>query len=360
MDLNAYAVATPIVLAVVAAEADWCLYQKNGYYRFDDAMANFGTAIGHQVTNAGVAVLAFSVFDGLHARWGLARWGEDAASFAALYLAVDFLFYWFHRFGHSVNLLWAAHAPHHSSDELNYTVGLRASVTQRLASFFFYWPLALVARAEIVLPLIGLHLLLQLLPHTRAVGRLPRWIEAWLNCPTHHRVHHAINPRYLDRNFGGTFVVWDKLFGTFAEEVETPVYGTLRPPESYGPVAINLQYWALLWRDAFDAPSWRDKARLWFMPTGWRPAGVPPRAAPPPVFGRPKEAAVPAPATRALMLASLPVLLGLMLLVTRAESPLGLAGKAAAGALVWAGAIAWGAALDAAKAAPRRSPASSA
>ncbi|MEQ1919244.1 MAG: sterol desaturase family protein [Elusimicrobiota bacterium] len=271
MDINVYSVATPAVLAIVTLEAAYCLYQKNGYYRFDDAMANFGTAIGHQVTNVAVAVFAFELFVGVRARWPLADWGTTPLSFAALYLSTDFLFYWFHRAGHGINFLWAAHAPHHSSEELNYTVGLRASLTQRLASFLFYWPLALVAKPEVVLPLISLHLLIQLIPHTRVITRLPRWIEGWLNTPTHHRVHHGINPKYLDKNFGGSFIVWDKLFGTYAEETEPVVYGVLRPVNTWSPVEINLQYWKLFWRDAVDAPRWSDKLKLWFMPNGWRP-----------------------------------------------------------------------------------------
>ena len=126
MDINVYSVATPAVLTIVALEAAYCLYQKNGYYRFDDTMANFGTAIGHQVTNVAVAALVFELFVGIHARWPVASWGKTPLSFIALYVSLDFLFYWFHRAGHGINFLWAAHAPHHSSEELNYTVGLRA------------------------------------------------------------------------------------------------------------------------------------------------------------------------------------------------------------------------------------------
>ncbi len=348
MDINAYAVATPVVLAVVAAEAAWCLYQKNDCYRFDDALANFGTAIGHQATNVAVAALVFAAFSALRVRCALADWGATPLSFAALYLAVDFLFYWFHRAGHRINVFWAAHAPHHSSEELNYTVGLRASVTQRLASFFFYWPLVLVARPEVALPLVGLHLLIQLLPHTRVVRRLPSWIESWLNSPAHHRVHHGINPRYLDKNFGGTFIVWDKLFGTYAEEVEEPVYGVLRPLDTWSPIAINLQYWRLLWRDAVAAPRWSDKVKLWFMPNGWRPDGAPPREAPPPVFGRVKLQARPSPGLRAALLVQLPLLLGAMALVTREESPLSTGGKVVVGLLIWVVVYGWGAALDSA------------
>jgi len=349
MDINVYSVATPVVLAIVAIEAAYCLYQKNGYYRFDDAMANFGTAIGHQVTNVAVAAMGFELFTGLRQRFPLADWGGDALSFAALYLATDFLFYWFHRLGHSVNILWAAHAPHHSSEELNYTVGLRASVTQRLASFLFYWPLALVARPEVSLPLISLHLLIQLIPHTRAIKRLPSWIESWLNTPTHHRVHHGINPKYLDKNFGGTFIIWDKLFGTYAEETEPVVYGVLRPMRTWSPVAINSQYWGLMWRDAVAAPRLSDKVKLWFMPNGWRPEGLPPRPVPPPVFGREKLVSELSETTRRLMLLQLPLLLGGMWLVTSHDSILGPVGKAVLGLGLWAAVIGWGAVLDEAR-----------
>lgn len=349
MDINVYAVATPVVLAIVAVEAAYCLYQKNGYYRFDDAMANFGTAIGHQVTNVAVAALAFHLFTGLRARWPLADWGTTPLTFAALYLSVDFLFYWFHRMGHSINILWAAHAPHHSSEELNYTVGLRASVTQRLASFLFYWPLALVAKPEVVLPLVGLHLLIQLIPHTRAIKRLPPWIESWLNTPTHHRVHHGINPKYLDKNFGGTFIIWDKLFGTYAEETEPVVYGVLRPLDTFSPVKINSQYWGMMWADAVAAPKWSDKVKLWFMPNGWRPEGLAPRPPIPSVFGREKLVSEVSGATRYLLLLQLPILLGGMWLVTSHESPLGPVAKLLVGLGLWAAVIGWGAVLDEAR-----------
>ncbi len=349
MDINVYAVATPAVLAIVAAEAAYCLYQKNDCYRFDDAMANFGTAIGHQITNVVVAWGIFHFFTAVRARFALADWGGDALSFCALYVAMDFLFYWFHRLGHSVNFLWAAHAPHHSSEELNYTVGLRASVTQRLASFLFYWPLVLVARPEVALPLIGLHLLIQLIPHTRVIKRLPKWIEAWLNTPTHHRVHHAMNPKYLDKNFGGSFIVWDKLFGTYAKEIEEPVYGTLRPVNTFDPIEINMQYWRLLWADAVAAPRWTDKIKLWFMPNGWRPEGIPPRAPLTSVFGREKLRADLSPRARAAFLVQLPLLLGAMYLVTKEDSPLTFGGKVAVGLAIWAVIIGWGKVLDAAR-----------
>lgn len=348
MDINLYAAATPAVLAIIAAEFAYCLYQKNDYYRFDDAIANFGTAIGHQITNVAVAAMVFATYAGIYARFGFADWGRTPGSFAAMYFGLDFLFYCFHRAGHSINLFWAAHSPHHSSDELNYTVGLRASVTQRFVSFLFYAPLAFVAAPEILLPVVSLHLLFQLIPHTRVIKHLPKWIESWLNTPTHHRVHHAINPQYLDKNYGGTLIIWDKMFGSYAEEVEEPVYGVMRPLATFDPIAINGQYFGMLWEDMKATKSWTDKIKLWFMPTGWRPADLAPRPAAPSTYGRKKLRANLTSAQRAVFLAELPLLLGLMMLVTREDSPLGLAGKLAAGVGVWAWAIWWGRRLDSA------------
>ena len=160
-------------------------------------------------------------------------------------------------------------------------------------------------------------------------------------------MHHGINPKYLDKNFGGSFIIWDKMFGTYAEETEPVVYGVLRPVHTWSPIAINLQYWTLLWRDAVDAPRWSDKVKLWFMPNGWRPQNIPPRAALTPVFGRVKmRSAMPA-RDRNRLLMQLPFMLGAMWLVTSHDSPLGVWGKVAFGAVIWIVAIGWGAALDA-------------
>ena len=162
-------------------------------------------------------------------------------------------------------------------------------------------------------------------------------------------MHHGINPKYLDKNFGGTFIIWDKLFGTHVEETEPVVYGVLRPVGTFSPIAINLQYWALLWRDAVNAPRMSDKVKLWFMPNGWRPTGVPPRAPLTSVFGRTKLSSDLPKADRTRLLIQLPFLLGAMWMITRHESPLGPWGKAVLGAAVWAMIIGWGAALDAAR-----------
>jgi hypothetical protein len=267
-----------------------------------------------------------------------------------LYLAVDFLFYWFHRAGHTFNLLWAAHAPHHSSEELNYTVAIRASVTQRAASFFFFLPLALLGfPASMIVPTVAVHLLVQFLPHTRVVRRLG-WLETFLNCPAHHRVHHAINPQYLNKNFAGTFIVWDRLFGTFEPEVEEPVYGLQPALRSWNPLRANIQVFATLWRDMRATRAWLDKARLWFMPLDWRAPSRPaatsePEASPP---GAQQKYRTPVPlGLRLYLLAQLVLALLMMLTVTRSDSALSVAEKTTMGALVWLVVTSWGGLMEA-------------
>jgi sterol desaturase/sphingolipid hydroxylase (fatty acid hydroxylase superfamily) len=346
--VNVYAVVSPAILALVLAEFLYCLYQGNGYYTFDDSLANFATAIGHQVTNVFVAFVMFLGFDWTQRTIGLFTIRPTFLSWALLYLGVDFLFYWFHRAGHSINLLWAAHAPHHSSEELNYTVAIRASLTQRAASFFFYWPLAVLGfPAWMIVPMVAVHLVLQFLPHTRAVRRLG-FLETFLNCPTHHRVHHAINPQYLNRNMGGTLIVWDKLFGTYEPEVEECAYGVTPPLRTWNPIKANLQFFAPLWRDMLRTRSWWDKLRLGFMPLGWRPADLSPEPPEPPVRpGTQAKYRTEVPRGRqAYLLAQLPVALLVMLTVTRTDSPLDVAEKVAMGALIWVAMVSWGGLLE--------------
>ncbi len=345
---NVYAIVSPAILALVLAEFLYCLYQRNGYYTFDDSLANFATAISHQVTNVFVAFVMFLGFDWTERHLGLMRIEASLASYALLYLAVDFLFYWFHRAGHTRNVFSAAHAPHHSSEELNYTVAIRASLTQRAASFLFYWPLALVGfEAAMIVPVVAVHLVVQFLPHTRAVKRLG-FLESFLNCPTHHRVHHAINPQYLNKNLGGTLIVWDKLFGTYEPEVEECVYGVTPALKSWDPIRANLQFFAPLWRDSVAAASWRDKLRLWLMPIGWRPPGLPPAVDESPARpGTQVKYRTPVPPGRkAYLLAQLPVALLVMLTVSRSDSPLSVTEKVVMGALVWISMVSWGGLLE--------------
>jgi alkylglycerol monooxygenase len=349
MTLNVYAVATPFVLALALAEFLYCVVRKNGYYSFQDSIASFGTAILNQCVNVAVAFLVLPLFGQL-AR--VAPWQLEAntpLALLALFLGVDFLFYWFHRFGHRTNVGWAAHSPHHSTEELNYAVALRASVTQRLFSFLFYWPLVVVGfSADAVVAMVAFHLVLQFIPHTRVIPRLPWWIESWMNTPSHHRVHHARNDCYLDKNYGGFLIVWDKLFGSYAEEVEECSYGVTTPPNTWDPTVINFQAWAKLLADAAATRSLFDKARIWWMPTGWRPADLAPRQARGwKDNGRElKFTSRELAGIRGYLVVQVFCGLGFMLLVSHHSSPFSGAQKLVFTLELWAMATAWAALLE--------------
>ncbi len=192
------------------------------------------------------------------------------------FVLYDFCYYWLHRLGHERNVLWAAHSVHHQSEEYNLTTALRQTSSGFIFSWLFYLPLALLGVPPLVfITVASLNLLYQFWVHTRHIPKLG-WLEWVLITPSNHRVHHAQNPAYLDRNYGGVFILWDRLFGTFKEEdpAEPVVFGVTTPLASWNPLWANLQFYALLWHDARRAGSLWDKLRIWFMPTGWRPADV--------------------------------------------------------------------------------------
>jgi alkylglycerol monooxygenase len=199
-------------------------------------------------------------------------------TYAVAFVVVDFKGYWVHRWSHEINFLWNRHIIHHSSEEFNLSCALRQSVSELINYFtILLLPAALLGVPLEVVAVIGpLHLFLQYWYHTRLIGTLWGWVEYALVTPAHHRVHHAINREYMDKNYGQIFILWDRWFGTFqAERPDVPpVYGVTRPVRTWNPLKINfLHAWRLL-LDAWHTARWRDKLRIWFMPTGWRPADV--------------------------------------------------------------------------------------
>ena len=200
-----------------------------------------------------------------------------------LFLGVDCAYYWFHRIAHEYNAPWAGHVVHHSSEDYNLAVALRQGTFQGLFSWVFYLPLALVGFPPAWFAAVSsFDTLYQFWIHTRLIGKLGP-LEWVFNTPSHHRVHHARNPKYLDKNYAGTLIIWDRMFGTFQAEEEEPVYGLVKPLNSWNPLWANLHVWNDLFRDAWLAPRWSDKLRIWFMPPGWRPEGLPPNPSPPEV-----------------------------------------------------------------------------
>jgi len=239
--------------------------------------------------------------------------------------------------------------PHHSTEELNYAVALRASVTQRLFSFIFYWPLAVIGFSpEMILPVVALHLVIQFVPHTRVIPNLGPWIETWLNTPSHHRVHHAINKQYINKNYAGTFIIWDRMFGTFEPEIEEPFYGVTEPPRTWDPVKINFQTWSELVKDAWNAPHFIDKIKIWFMPTGWRPRGLEPKPEMPEITAATqiKYVSTPLAGAQNYLLAHLPFSFALMLLVIKDDTFLTGVEKFAFSILIWVMIVVWGGMLE--------------
>ncbi len=190
-----------------------------------------------------------------------------------LALAVDFMYYWLHRADHYCRFFWATHVTHHSSTHYNITTGFRSSVFEPLYRFIFYMPIAFAGFD--VVDLLFMHSFLQIygvFVHTQAIKRLPRWIETFLVSPAHHRVHHGSNIEYLDKNMGMTFIIWDRLFGTFQDELdEVPVvYGLTTNPEDRGPVNIVFHEWKGIWEDVKRKDlTWKQKLGYVFQPPGW-------------------------------------------------------------------------------------------
>ncbi|MEC9072426.1 MAG: sterol desaturase family protein, partial [Myxococcota bacterium] len=190
------------------------------------------------------------------------------------FVGVDLCYYFYHRFSHRVNFAWATHVVHHQSEEYNLAVALRQPWFTQIYAWTFYIPLAILGVPTMVqATAYAFNLLYQFWIHTRLIHRMGP-LEWVLNTPSHHRVHHGTDPAYVDKNYGGILIIWDRLFGTFAQETTEPVYGTLKPLKSWNPLWANVAPWVSLARGSASMDGWGDKVRNWFMPPGWAPGGV--------------------------------------------------------------------------------------
>jgi sterol desaturase/sphingolipid hydroxylase (fatty acid hydroxylase superfamily) len=277
MPINIYATVGPFVLALIVIEFIYCLVKKNGYYSFQDSIIGLGTMIFSQCVNLAIASVILTTYGWIYNNFAITQFELTPLNFVWGYILSDFLFYWFHRAGHRINFFWGAHAGHHSAEELNYAVALRTTIFQRAASFLFYWPMAWLGFSpQLILTIVAINLVFQFLPHTRVIPKLPKWIDYWMNTPYHHRIHHAANPIYWDKNYGGTLIIWDRMFGTYADETEEVYYGITMHPKSWDPTFINFHWYTILWKDMTLANNIVDKYKLWFMPPGWRPRNLGP------------------------------------------------------------------------------------
>jgi sterol desaturase/sphingolipid hydroxylase (fatty acid hydroxylase superfamily) len=273
-----------ILLIAMPAFLLLVLFEKwYGWRKGNDTVRNMDmiSSLSSGITNATKDVLGLSIT--------IISYGWMVNHFAIIHIQISWLWYviaffsldltgyWVHRIDHEYNIFWNAHIIHHSSEEYNLACALRQSVSSFVRVFtIFLLPAALLGVPVEVIGIVApLHLFAQFWYHTRHINKMG-FLEKFMVTPSHHRVHHAINKEYLDKNYGQIFIFWDKWFGTFQEELPNipAVYGITRPAQTWNPIKINFMHLALLIKDAWHTKNWKDKCRIWFMPTGWRPADI--------------------------------------------------------------------------------------
>jgi sterol desaturase/sphingolipid hydroxylase (fatty acid hydroxylase superfamily) len=306
--------ATPLFLLLIGVEYVIGRRRGRNTYRLNDALNSIGLGVMSQLIGVFGALVTLGVYTWVFERAAPWRLPADAAWVWIVGLVFyDLCYYWHHRLGHTVALFWAAHVVHHQSEDYNLSTALRQTSSGWVAGWLFYLPMALLGFPPLVFGVVALiDLLYQYWVHTQQIGKLG-WFDRWFCAPSNHRVHHAVNDRYLDKNYGGILIVWDRLFGSFAPEddAEPIVYGTRGPLRSWNPVWANLQVYAELARDSWRAASWADKLRVWFMPPGWRPEDVAAKW-PKPAFDIRNVQRYDPPMTRAALAAAV-ALFGLLL-----------------------------------------------
>jgi sterol desaturase/sphingolipid hydroxylase (fatty acid hydroxylase superfamily) len=268
MDLTILAI--PVFIALLALEFAVASAQGRNIQDPRDTATSLALGVGSVVVNAGwkaaSAGLYFAVYDHRLVDLGAGAWG-----FAAAMVAVDFAYYWFHRLHHELRVLWASHVPHHSSQRYNLATALRQPWTP-FTGLPFFLPLALFFSPVQTAAAYGVNLLYQFWIHTELIGRLGP-LEWVLNTPSHHRVHHGANVQYLDRNYAGILIVWDRLFGSFEPEGERVRYGLTQNIASFNPVYAAFHEFVAVFADAFRAASLRDALGFLLRPPGWKPGG---------------------------------------------------------------------------------------
>ncbi len=267
----------PVFLLLMAVEFGYGCLRRRNTYRLADSLASLSqgvigqlVALVSQIFQVGLYSLAYRVF----AVFPAARFWHGALGWISAIILFDFFDYWLHRFGHENALGWAAHAVHHQSQQFNFSTALRQESAVVLLGWIFYLPMAILGVEPEQFGIAGLIVLVyQFWIHTEHVGKLG-WFDRVFSSPSNHRVHHAVNDQYLDKNYGGMLVIWDRMFGTFAEEKEPVVYGTRTPLNSWDPLWAIFSGYQQLLQSAAQMPRWQDKLKICIKAPGWRPPGM--------------------------------------------------------------------------------------
>lgn len=270
-------IAMPAFLALVLFEKWYGWYKGKDTVRTMDMISSLSSGVTNVTKDVlGLAIAVLS-YEWLVNHLALTHIGTTWVTYLVVFIVLDFAGYTVHALDHKINFFWNSHIIHHSSEEFNLACALRQSISVFVRLFaILLLPAALLGIDPKVIALVApLHLFAQFWYHTQHIGKMG-FLEKIIVTPSHHRVHHALNKEYIDKNYGQIFIFWDKWFGTFQEEMPDvkPVYGITRPVQTWNPIKINFQHMWLMIKDAWHAKSIKDKLRIWFMPTGWRPADV--------------------------------------------------------------------------------------
>lgn len=247
--------------------------KKLSYYRFNDAVTNLSLGIGSTVTGIFLKTLTVLAYIKLYEISPFqAKIPNTWWVWVLLFLGADFFYYWFHRLAHEISIMWGSHAVHHQSEEYNLTVALRQAWYQGAFSFVFYLPLAVLGFNPVMFFVVSQVITLyQFWIHTKLINKMPAPFEYIFNTPSHHRVHHGVNPQYIDKNHAGTLIIWDRMFGTFEPEQEEVVYGITKQAKSWNPIWVNFEYWVDLGSNLFKVRHLRNAVLMLVKMPGWKP-----------------------------------------------------------------------------------------
>lgn len=264
--------AIPFFLLLTGIESYINYKEKKNFYELKDSLASISMGIGSLFIDIVFKSFAFIAFSYLFNEFGFFKdylsW--TILGWILLFFLDDFTFYWHHRLSHEIRILWAAHVNHHSSVQYNLSTAVRQSWTEMVYKYIFYLWLPFIGFDPImILTQISINLIFQFWIHTKMINKMPAWFEFIFNTPSHHRVHHASNVQYLDKNHAGTLIIWDRLFGTFMSEKDEVVYGITNNIKSYNPLKIATHEFNSLWKDLNKSKSLSHKLKYIFYPPGW-------------------------------------------------------------------------------------------
>lgn len=270
--------AVPLFLLLIAVELIVDKKRGTGFYRFNDAINSLNLGVISRLTEILKLLLPLSAYVWIYqnfATWQLPE--HSIAVWLFAFVVYDLGYYWVHRFSHEIAIMWGSHVVHHSSEEYNLTTALRQTGTPAIFAWIIFLPMAFIGVPPTLLLAVGaLNLIYQFWVHTRHIKKLPDWYESIFVTPSHHRVHHALNKEYIDKNYGGVFIIWDKVFGSFAPEKPDVdiVYGVSDQLNSWNPIWANVKVYKNIFIDAWHSRHLKDKLKTFVMPPGWRATDV--------------------------------------------------------------------------------------